>query len=121
MDVSFVSIAGRQHETFNPAVEAVEAIEQGGYHRISFGGMTTLGRSGVTLNVINRRISGHKIEAMPERLPDLVRHFALEDGLKGLKAFAGGEDVLIGSTEHGILLRWNGLGFEAYGAGEDTE
>lgn len=121
MNVLFVSIAGRAHDTFNPAVEAVEAIESCAYDRISFGGLTALGRSGITLKVRDREVTGHKIQPIPEGLPDLVTHFGLDDWKTGLRLFARGDDVLIGTVEHGILLRWTGHGFEAYGAGTDTE
>lgn len=122
MNVLFVSIAGREHDTFNPAIEAIEAIESCAFHRISFGGMTALGRSGITFKALDLEVTGHKIQPIPEGLVDKVTHYPLKDWKRGLKKFAAGdEDVLIGTVEHGILLRWAGHGFEAYGAGTDTE
>ncbi len=120
MNVVFVSVAGRSHQTFNPAIEAVEAILGGDYHRISFGGTTALGRSGISLDMVKGRVSGHKIEEIPEELEDQVAHYDINDRLLGIRAFARGHDVLIGSKEHGILLKWHGPGFAVYGAGDDS-
>ena len=121
MNVSFVTVAGRASATFTPAIEALEAIEECAYDRISFGGKTRLGRSGVSLKVHDREVTGHKIAPIPDGLVRLVTHYGFEEWKAGLRAFARGEDVLIGTAEHGILLKWTGPGFEAYGAGRDTE
>lgn len=122
MLVRFVTVAGPQTETFNPPIEAIEVLLAGhAIRRVAFGGMTDKGRGGVAIDIFNGRVTGHKLEAIPERLVPLVAHISLDDIPNGLRRFAEGHDVLIGSRDHGVLLKWNGPGMEAYGAGDDTE
>lgn len=122
MHVSCVSIASlNEINKFSDPTGAIEAIASGFYHRISFVGTTALGRGGVTINLIDSKISGHKIQPIPEELLNQVRHFPLENASEGLKAFTEGEDVLIGDTHEGAVLRWSGRTFEVFGAGYDTE
>lgn len=121
MHVMFVTVSGHQSGTFNPAIEIVEMLEStASLRRIAFGGMTGKGRGGVALDLFNMKVVGHKLEPIPERLEDLVEHIALIDARKGLRLFASGKDVLIGTPEHGVLLKWSGPGFEAFGSGADS-
>ena len=91
------------------------------YTRIAFCGRTPKGRSGVAFDFSTMKVTGHKLEPIPEEMVDLVRHFPLEESRRGLQAAVNGEDVLIGSTEEGILLRWNGPTVQIYANGEDSE
>lgn len=122
MHVMSVSIGRAGHvDKLDIPDGAIEAIASGDYQRVSFIGRTDQGLAGVTLNVNSKRVSGHKLRPIPQELLNLVKHFSLDGAPEGLRAFARGEDVLIGDQTHGILLRWTGSGFEAFGAGLDTE
>lgn len=124
MNVTFITVVGRQSERFTDLDDAMEAILTDPYlERVSFGGMTSPGLSGITIHVKEKseRVNGHKIDPIPKKLLPLVTHTDLTNAANGLERFAGGTDILIGTPEHGILLKWNGPGIEVFGAGHDTE
>lgn len=122
MLVGFITIVGKRSETFNPASEAIEELGSLAIiHRVAFGGTTELGRGGVTIDLHKEKVTGHKMEAMPDQLVERVVHFPLSCANHGIRQFADGKDVLIGTEDHGILLKWSGPAIEVYGAGLDTE
>ena len=88
--------------------------------RVAFGGRTDKGRAGIALDLSTGTISGHKIDAIPAELVPLVRHVPTAEARQGLGYLLAGEDVLIGSEEHGVLLRRFGEGIEVFGSGEDS-
>lgn len=127
MNVLFITIVGRQSGVnlkFDDIDDAMEEIlTDPSIERVSFGGMTSPGRSGITLHLEKggARVNGHKIDPIPEELLQLVTHISLADAAHGLDTFANGTDILIGNADHGILLKWCGPGIEVFGAGHDTE
>lgn len=128
MNVLFITVVGRQSGAnvmkFDDIEDAMEEIlTNPSIERVSFGGVTSPGLSGITLHLEKdkERVNGHKIDPIPQTLLPLVSHISLADAANGLDTFANGTDVLLGTPEHGILLKWNGPGIEVFGAGHDTE
>lgn len=124
MLVTFVSLAtGPSVEQFESPVEALETgfAEGFAFDRMSFVGRTALGRSGVTLHLAKKHVTGHKMTPIPKYLERLVEHFSFDCAHDGLNAFVSGRNVRIGSADAAILLHWVGSGFEVYGIGYDTE
>jgi hypothetical protein len=96
--------------------------EPEGYVRIAFGGHSGLGKGGITLHFDGSlpRVNGYKIDPFPACLEEF-QTVLLHEALSGLGLAAEEKAVLIGTTEYGIALRWDGERLEAFGAGPDTD
>lgn len=123
MRVSFVTVSNntdRKTYIHNVDEALVEGVQNHRWTRIAFGGRTKRGRAGVAFDVRSGIVSGHKIEPIPTELVKLVRHVPITQARTGLGYLLGGEDVLIGSEKHGLLLRRYGHGIEVFGSGNDS-
>ncbi len=123
MKVRFVTVSNANNR--RPYVHDVDSAlksvtENHEWDRIAFGGRTEKGRAGVAINLFSGDVSGHKIDPIPKKLVPLVRHVLQSDVRKGLGYLLAGEDVLIGSETHGVLLRRYGDGIEVFGSGDDS-
>jgi|GEM_PF-5064820 len=124
MYVRFITVSNDRHrETHRHDLKKTLAVgaSSDAFTRIAFGGQTREGRSGIVLDIFNSKISGHKIDAIPEGSCDLVAHFSFSEARKGLQTLAEGNAVLIGNTTHGLLARWTESKLEVFGVGEDSE
>ncbi len=129
MLVKHITIADRtgNRHTFladqHDFLEPLEMVAEDGasYTRISLGGPTGGHRGGNTLHFSEPpRVNGYQIDPIPETfLGELLRE-PLEAAHHGISLLSRGESILIGTPEHGIILRWVGSALEAYGAGIDT-
>lgn len=123
MNVDFITVSNERHRrTYRHELDTalVAAAYGDEFNRIAFGGKTRVGRSGIALDIYDLKISGHKIERIPEDVCDLVVHFPLSEARHALRTLVEGEDVLIGTPEHGILIRRYGEDLQVFGAGEDS-
>ncbi len=124
MYVRFITLSNKKHRRIVRENKA-QAIELAGagdeYSRISFGGQTSRGRSGIAIDLFSGNVTGHKIHAIPDELLPLVRHVKKDDVRQGLRMFLAGEDVFIGDPDNGIIMKHLGDELEVYGNGIDSE
>jgi hypothetical protein len=129
MIVRFITVSqGSDRQTFrmdtHDLSEVFRLYQEGHrWNRIAFGGMTSLGRSGIAVDFGNHIVvSGHKIDPIPSELLNLVEHF--DDFSEAIKRLSEGGDVLIrGDDNNLILFKWNGhqSALEVFGLGNDNE
>jgi hypothetical protein len=123
MNVQFICVSGGGKRCWSENLGQLltKIVSKPDYTRIAFGGRTQLGKSGVAINLLTGKVTGHKLEPIPYELLNLVRHVPLSEAYQGFEYLVRGEDVLIGTSEHGVAIKWNGTGLEIYAAGEDSE
>lgn len=129
MIVRFITVTqGSVRQTFRMDTDDLSEVfrlYQEGHHwdRIAFGGVTSLGRSGIAIDFKDQLVvSGHKIDPIPSELLNLVEHF--DNFSEAIEQLSRGNDVLIRGDENNLVLfKWNGhqSALEVFGLGYDNE
>jgi len=119
MIVQKITLTGGATIRFEDIQAGLRSAANGDCRRIAFIGRTNRGLSGIAIDTAGR-VSGHKIDPLPEDAPSLLWNVDLDDVRSGLRLAAAGEDVLFGDSKHGLALKWVGNGIEVFGAGDDS-
>lgn len=119
MQVTSLSVSDGRRTRQCSVQEALELASAGDFSRIAFAGRTKRGRSGIALDVLTGKVTGHKIDPFPPGIRDIL--WNAPSAREGMKRALKGEDVIIGSDDNGIALKWLGNRIEVFGAGTDSE
>lgn len=107
------------------AVEVIERFLQSteAERRLTFIGRLRRGRAGATLSVSQEgvRISGHKLDPIPDALRIAVEHYSSAQVHEALQSFLSGIPVLIEGDSGSLLLRWDPFLPEVFASGWDSE
>jgi hypothetical protein len=130
MFVTFITVTkGAAREVFRADTHDFHEIfrlfsEGSRWDRIAFGGNTSLGRSGIALDISSDGsivVSGHKIDPLDETMLNYVEHH--QNFLTAVGSLINGDSIYVGENGNAIIIKWVGSEsrLEVFGSGRDNE